>query len=240
MTGFRLHHGGAGRSSTEDEADVEAKAAVFDMDGLLIDSEPLWRLAEQKVFGALGLELTDADCETTMGMRIDAVVQHWWQRAPWSGASLEEVERDILCEVERLIAERGESLPGVDHALELFAGEGYRLGLASSSPRRLIDAVLARLDLEGCFDVVCSAVEEEHGKPHPAVYLTAARALGVSPSRCVALEDSVSGLRAAQAAGMRTIVVPESTPGAESPLREADCLLASLLELDASVHRLLT
>lgn len=241
---LRLLRGGAGRAeeSRIEKSGIEERggerkhgslrAAIFDMDGLLIDSEPLWRLAEQRIFGSVGVKLTDADCETTTGMRIDAVVEHWWQKRPWAGPTRAEVEATILDEVERLIAARGAAMPGVDLALEIFAGSGYRLGLASSSPRRLIDAVLESLGLEGCFEVVCSAVDEERGKPAPAVYLTAARHLGVEPGRCIALEDSVSGLRSAQAAGMHTIAVPERPPEPGSPLLEADLVLESLLDLD--------
>ncbi|MEM1245886.1 MAG: hexitol phosphatase HxpB [Acidobacteriota bacterium] len=232
---FRLVQGGA---SGPPESDELLRAAIFDMDGLLIDSEPLWRQAEQRVFAGVGVQLTDADCEETMGLRIDAVVEHWWQRRPWGGKTRSDVEASILDEVERLIVARGTALPGVDLALEVFAGSGYRLGLASSSPKRLIAAVLDALGLEGCFETVCSAAEEEQGKPDPAVYLTAAHALGALPQRCVALEDSVSGLRAAQAAGMRTIVVPERPPAPGSPLFEADLLLGSLLDLDDQASEL--
>ena len=223
---FRLIQGGAGAPLAPD-----LRAAIFDMDGLLIDSEPLWRKAERLVFSGVGLELTDADCETTMGMRIDAVVSHWFERHSWEGPSLKEIEESIVCEVERLIEEEGRALPGVEFALEFFAGHGFRLGLASSSPQRLIDAVLERLELDGCFEVVRSATLEDEGKPHPAVYLNVARDLGVLPERCVALEDSVSGVRSALRAGMKVIAIPEREPAQESPLREAHLLLNSLAEL---------
>ena len=208
------------------------------MDGLLIDSEPLWRRAERLVFADVGVDLSDDDCRSTMGMRIDAVVRHWFERRPWQGASLETVERSILSEVDRLVRAEGEALPGVDHALALFAGEGFRLGLASSSPRSLIDAVLDRLELQGCFEAVRSAADEEHGKPHPAVYLSAAGDLSALPEACIALEDSASGVAAARAAGMSVVAVPEHPPPPDSTLHQADLLLESLAQLDPSVFEL--
>ncbi len=233
---FRLVRGGAGDESTKPHGRAGSRAAIFDMDGLLIDSEPLWRRAEQTVFEGVGLELTDEDCETTTGMRIDAVVRHWYHLHPWplepAGAALDAVAARIVREVERLVKAEGEPLPGVHAALAGFASAGWRLGLASSSPPELIDAVLERLDLDGCFETLRSAAELRHGKPDPEVYLVAAADLGVAPARCVALEDSASGVLAAQRAGMRVVAVPEREPAEDSAVRHADLLLESLEQLD--------
>lgn len=184
--------------------------AIFDMDGLLIDSEPLWRAAERRVFATVGLELSDAQCMETMGLRTDEVVAYWFERHPWDGPSQAEVEELLIVTVGELIAERGQPLPGVDETLDLLAGAGYRLALASSSPPSLIDAVLAKLGLAERFELTCSALHEEHGKPHPAVYLTTCRRLGVEPGQCVAFEDSPAGVRSAHAAGMVVVAVPHA------------------------------
>lgn len=213
------------------------QAAIFDMDGLLIDSEPLWRLAEQKVFRAVDLELTEAMCMETTGLRTDAVVDYWYQRHPWSDPSPEALEAMLIERVRQLMLERGESLPGVDHALGACRAAGLRLGLASSSAPVLIDAALERIGLSTTFEVQCSALHEEHGKPDPAVYLTAARRLGVEPTACLALEDSVPGVAAARTAGMVTVAVPAAEQRDDPGFEVADRVLGSLLDFELTATR---
>ncbi len=206
------------------------QAAIFDMDGLLIDSEPLWRRAEQEVFLPLGLSLSDEDCATTTGMRIDEVVRHWHRRQPWQDRSVEQVSQDILSRVGELIAAEGEELAGVRATLERLDERGIRLAVASSSPRQLIDAVLERLGISDCFEGVFSATEEAFGKPHPAVYLSAARSLEVEPGECLAFEDSAAGVRSAKAAGMTVIAVPTAADFDDPAFDLADLKIASLEE----------
>jgi len=211
---------------------VPAEAVIFDMDGVLLDSEPYWQDAEIEVFGRLGLHLTREDCRRTMGMRVDQVVALRHAQHPWAGPSLPEVEEAIVGRVVELVRERGEALPGVVGALDFFEGRRLRLALASSSSYVLIQAVLDRLGLGGRFEVVYSAEEEPCGKPDPGVYLTTAAKLGVDPGRCVAIEDSLAGVRAAKAAGMRCVAVPDRAVAGDPGYREADLVLGSLLELD--------
>ena len=207
------------------------KAAILDMDGLLIDSEPLWRRAEIAVFATVGVTLTDAMCLQTMGLRVDEVVRYWYRRQPWSSKSLERVELEVVDEVERLIASSGRPMPGVGQALELLRSFGLRLAIASSSAPRLIEAVIERLDLGHEIEVRCSAADEERGKPDPAVYLSAARALGVEPVECLALEDSVAGVRSARRAGMTVIAVPDRAVFGDRGFDGADLELRSLEQL---------
>lgn len=216
---------------------MDPSAVIFDMDGVLLDSEPLWQDAEIEVFGALGLALTRADCRQTMGMRIDEVVSLRHTQHPWPGPGQEEVAGAIVDRVVELVGQRGRLLPGVSAALGFFEARGLRLALASSSSYRLIGAVLATLGLEGRFEARHSAEEETAGKPDPAVYLGAAAKLGVDPRRCVAVEDSVAGLGAAKAAGMRCLAVPDPHMAGQGPRTgeawgAADLVLGSLSELD--------
>jgi sugar-phosphatase len=210
-------------------------AAIFDMDGLLIDSEPLWQQAEREVFGSVGVRITPEQAEVTMGLRTDEVTAYWYARQPWTGRSLADVENAVIARVAQLIATQGEPKPGVDHALDFFARRRYRIGLASNSPELLIDAVLRRLAIGRHFAALCSSVHEARGKPDPAVYLTAAAKLGVSPSHCVVLEDSAPGVRAAKAAGMIVIAVPPAEHADDPAFAIADFKIASLLEVSA-VH----
>lgn len=208
-------------------------AAIFDMDGVLLDSEPLWQEAEMEVFGALGLRLTRDDCRATMGMRIDEVVALRHAQQPWPGPGSEAVAEAIVDRVVGLVGQRGRLLPGVNAAIDFFEDRGLRLGLASSSSYRLIEAALAALGLDGRFEVRHSAEEERAGKPDPAVYLGAAAKLGVDPGRCVAVEDSLAGLGAAKAAGMRCLALPDRrSAGGGAWWLGADLVLGSLTDLD--------
>lgn len=211
------------------------KAAIFDMDGVLIDSEPLWRRAEREVFAAVGLELSEAECERTMGLRSDEVIRYWFERAPWAGATPEQIDDRLTLRMIELINARGEPVPGALQAIATARGVGLRLALATSSRPELIGAVLERLRLAGAFEVTRSAVDEAQGKPHPAVFLRAARELGVAPADCVVIEDSQAGVQAGRAAGMRVIAVPPAhlfeAPGYDL----ADLKLRSLSEVTSAV-----
>ena len=209
-----------------------ARAAIFDLDGLLVDSEPLWRRAEREIFAEIGLELSDDDCRSTMGLRCDAVVALWFRRRPWADdVSPAEVQRRIEERVLSLMRMEGKAMPGVDHVLRLVEEAGCKLAVASSSCSALIDVALERLGLNDRFPVRCSAFDDEHGKPHPAVFLRAARDLGVEPGNCVVFEDSVAGVEAGRRAGMRVIAVPDPDHRDDHAFLEADVVLESLCDL---------
>ncbi len=210
-------------------------AALFDMDGLLVDSEPLWRRAEIEVFGRHGLVLTEDQCRQTQGKVIGEVTQMWFERHPWAGPGPEDVALEVLDAVETLLAASAVALPGALAAVEVCRAGGMRLGLASSSPRWLIDTVVQRLGLDGLFEVVHSAEHEAAGKPDPAVFLTAARLLGVAAGRCVVFEDAPAGVEAAKAAGMTCVAVPEHPVADPSRFARADAVLSSLEEVDEAL-----
>jgi len=212
-------------------------AAIFDLDGLLIDSEPLWQQAEIEEFGRLGLRLTRAEAKETLGIRSDEVVRIRHQQIGWdlTADPLDEVEARILARVCDLVSEMGEAKEGAHKAIEFCAARGSRLALASSSRMVVIEAALRRLGISNRFEVIYSAENEPLGKPDPGVYLTTARRLGVEPIECLALEDSPAGVAAAKAAGMRCVVVPDRSAVGDPRLGLADLELASLAELDEAV-----
>jgi mannitol-1-/sugar-/sorbitol-6-/2-deoxyglucose-6-phosphatase len=226
------------------------------MDGLLIDTEPVWRTAEQEVFAELGVKLTQADLLDTTGVRVDEMAAAFLSRRPPSadppgadpagpspagpspaGPSPAEVAARITDLVVDHVAREGEPMPGVPEAIALFERSGLRLAIASSSPERLIDAVCARLKLD--IDIRCSALDEPRGKPAPDVYLAAARRLRLTPARCLAVEDSPAGVVAAKDAGMRCVAVPDPLLTGDPRYRRADLVLSSLTELDEQVLRAL-
>lgn len=185
------------------------RAVIFDMDGTLIDSEPFWSKAEAQVFGSLGVTLTKADTALTSRMTTAEVARFWYDKSPWSEPGLPEVEQRVIQAVAHMIKAEGKAMPGAVELVKTFHTMGVKLGLATNSPESLISIVLEKLGLDGFFEVCCSSEHELAGKPDPAVYLSAMHLLGVQPADCLAFEDSVSGVRSAQAAGIRTVVIPE-------------------------------
>lgn len=207
-------------------------AAIFDMDGLLIDSEPLWDQAELEVISSLGVDVTRRhEMPDTLGLRIDMVVDLWYAMQPWSGPSKQEVTERIIQRTISLVEERRPLLPGVREALALCKAEGLKVGLASASPLSMLEKVLALFELSDYFDALASAQTLPYSKPHPQVYLDCAAKLGVDPLTCVALEDSVNGMIAAKAARMRAIVVPAEENRQDPRYALANVKLGSLARL---------
>lgn len=207
------------------------EGVVFDLDGLLVESEPLWRQAEREVFADIGLRLTEDDCRSTMGMRCDAVVGLWYERRPWTGPTPAEVQDRIEKRVLSLMLTEGRPMPGVDRALDLVERQGLAMAVASSSCSALIDGALGRLGLADRITVRCSAFDEVAGKPHPAVFLRAAERLGLAPETCIAFEDSPPGIHSARDAGMWVVAVPDPEHRNHPAMAEADLVLRTLGDL---------
>ena len=203
-------------------------AVVFDMDGVLVDTEHLWDEVREELTGEWGGRYTPEAQEAMMGMS-----SHEWSRYLHETVGLRESPETINAEVVRRMLARYEIelpvVPGAGEAVRRLADDGYRLAVASSSNRELIDAVLRRLELAALFEATVSSEEVGRGKPAPDVYLEAARRLDVPASRCAAVEDSASGIRAAREAGMRVIAYPNRHyPPAADVLASADVVIDSL------------
>jgi len=198
------------------------EAVIFDMDGVLIDSEPLWKIAMEKTFREVGSNLTKTDFQQTVGLRLDEVIHYWYEHKAWEDVSPKEVEQRIVAQMVDLIQQNGEPLIGVIDTLHYLKDKGLKIGLATSSYLVLIDTVLKTLGIEDCFDFTHSAENEENGKPHPAVYLTVAKKLGVVPRKCLVIEDSLNGIISGKAARMTVICIPEKTHLVEPKLILAD------------------
>lgn len=178
------------------------------MDGLLIDSEPMWTEAARTSMQKVNFELTEALKLQTTGLSIKLFLDFCHQLQPWNTPSFEELEAEILEKAHRDILANAEAMPGAIKLVKELKATGLKLAVASASHMELIEGVLKRLDIIDYFDTWHSGELEEFTKPHPAVYLTTAKKLGVLPQECIAFEDSHAGLRAAHAAGMVTISVP--------------------------------
>jgi HAD superfamily hydrolase (TIGR01509 family) len=227
------------------------EAVVLDMDGLLIDTEPVWRAAQSAVFAGFGVTLSASDLLDSTGQPIEELIPIWRQRRPpgndpgaqltgagLTGAGLtdDEVAGLITDRVIAHVKAEGQPMPGVTAAIARFERCGLGLAIASSSPLRLIDAVCDRLGLAR-IEVRCSAMDEARGKPAPDVYLTAARRIGVPAASCLALEDSPHGVASAKSAGMRCVAVPDPLLADDPRYREADLVLTSLTGLDEAALR---
>jgi HAD superfamily hydrolase (TIGR01509 family) len=205
---------------------------LFDMDGLLIDSEPLWTVAEIELAKSLGGEWNDEIKAAIIGTRIDtaiAIVLEWYDapRAP------EDAQAAMDWLLNRMVELYHEHLPLMPGAIELIDGVralGVKTALVSSSYRVLVEAALDTIGRER-FDLTLSGDEVTHGKPDPEPYLRACELLGVEPVQAVVLEDAMSGVRSGEAAGTTVVAVPWIAPIEPTPTRP---VVASLADIDAA------
>jgi HAD superfamily hydrolase (TIGR01509 family) len=192
------------------------------MDGVLIDSEPLWKIAMEEVFHSLGSTLKKSDFQKTVGLRIDEVIHFWNIQENWGVENERDVEEAIIVKMIELISQNAAPLTGVIETLDYLRSQNIKIGLGTSSSNRLIQVVLRELNIHSYFDVTHSAENEAFGKPHPAVYLTVAQQLQVSPNRCLVIEDSFNGVIAGLAAKMKVVCIPEKTHFPNPRLSVAD------------------
>jgi len=204
------------------------EAVIFDMDGVLIDSEPLWKIAMEKVFSDLGCNLSKNDFQRTVGLRIDEVIYYWNNNQNLGISDEKKVEDDIINRMVELVRENPIPLTGVIETLEYLTKNKLKIGLATSSPNNLLQAVLDGLKIDHFFDVAHSAEFEEFGKPHPAVYLETAKRLNVDSNKCLVIEDSLNGIISGMSAKMKVVCIPEKTHLKEPRLRVADFMFEDM------------
>lgn len=207
------------------------------MDGLLLDTEPLWGESMLRVAHKHKIPITPARFKETTGLRIYEVTDHWATHYPWEGRTSKEVADEILDDIIASSKKDGTVLKGVIQALQLLRKHKYKIGLASSSPAHMIDALVDHFDIRKYFDEITSADAVELGKPHPAVFMHCAAALGSKPTECLVLEDSVNGMIAGKAARMKVIVVPDELHFDDPRFALADAKLKSLEDFDLDMIR---
>lgn len=205
--------------------------AIFDMDGLLIDSEPLWYEAAIEVMREFDIYIDQDAYNTTTGLRTKEFLQHWFGFFKIDFIKIPTTEEKITSLVISKVIAKGQMMDGVHHVLSIIKNLEFKMGLASSSPLSLIDAVLKKTGLEEMFSVKTSAECLPFGKPHPQVFLNCAEALGSYPTECICFEDSFNGMIAAKASRMKCIVVPHPDHFKQSRWQAADLVLNSLSQL---------
>lgn len=208
-------------------------AVIFDMDGVLADSEPTYFAAMQSVLGPLGVEITEEHQRHIMGSSIEATWRYFAETFALEG-SLDALVDSYDHELRHLLAQLHDTLPGVRELIPRLRGLGLPIAVASSSIPEWINALLGGLGLQDAFDTAVSTREAGRSKPAPDVYLLAARRLAVPPAGCIAIEDTPTGLASANAAGMFTIQT-RSASSAFPPLPNADLVLDSLLDFPLSL-----
>ena len=201
---------------------------IFDIDGLLIDSEPLWNEAATEVFKHYGITLTEQQYVSTTGLRTKEFVDQWFGYFGVSKDLSAEAEHNIIETVLKKIKERCTVMKGVQYIFNFFHDKGFKIGIATSSPQELIDLVIEMLGIGSIINATASAQELPYGKPHPQVYLDCAEKLGSEPTSCICFEDSFNGMIAVKAARMKCVVIPHHALLKEERWAAADLKLSSL------------
>lgn len=215
---------------------MNTELVIFDMDGVLIDSEPWWNIALRNGFRHVDLEMSDEMCEETMGARLNEVIDYRIIKHKIDPSFSPILEEKIIDEMIYFVQNKAGILSGVKESISQLKKDGFMLAIASSSPHRLINAVVEKLGFKDEFDGVFSAQDDKLGKPDPAVYIRCAKTLSVDAAKCIVIEDSVNGMKAAIAAKMRVIVVPDPKMINDPAWALADHKLNSLLELKLEEH----
>ncbi len=216
------------------------ESVFFDMDGVIIDSEPLWTRAEKKVLETVGINLTTEMSHLTKELNTRDTVNYWHNRKPWQKKSTKQVEQEIMDEIKRLINEEGSLMPGLTGALKLFSDHKMKMAVASGSPNDIIQFVLKKFDLNDFFVSYRSCDDEEYAKPHPAVYLSLAEELRVKPENCIVFEDTFFGLLAAKSARMRTVALLQKEFYDQSRYDFSDLKIRSFSEFTEKTFTLLS
>ncbi|HRQ51641.1 MAG TPA: hexitol phosphatase HxpB [Agriterribacter sp.] len=209
---------------------MKTNTVIFDMDGLLIDSEPLWEEAAAEVLQEFGIRLTTKQYHDTRGLRTEEWVPHWLHNFKIKpGLINNAIELTIQKAIEK-IDTRGIAMPGVQEIFELFRQHQYKIGLATSSPMAVVQVVADKLNIRRYLGAMTSAQFLSFGKPHPEVYLTCAAELQSAPVKCICFEDSFNGMIAAKAARMKCVVVPDKVMRGLPQWNAADLQLNSLAD----------
>lgn len=212
---------------------MQLTTVIFDMDGLLIDSEPLWNEAADEVFKQYGLHITAKQYATTTGMRVKEFVLWWFGKNNIPAVHAAKAEQEIVLLVIDKVQGKGKAMQGLGHIFNFFIDRKFKIGLASSSPMSLIDVAIDKLSIRNYLHAVCSAADLPYGKPHPQVYLDCAAVLQSTPLECICFEDSFNGLIAAKAARMKCVVVPSLHDSKEAKFSAADLKISSLQNFNA-------
>jgi len=209
---------------------MRLNTVIFDMDGLLIDSEPCWQEAGMETLLQFNVTLSPVQYHHTTGLRTREWLDYWFGHFGIGKERIPAAEAALHQHVIEKIKSQASPLPGVHEIIAFFKARDFRVGLATSSPLSLVNVVVEKLGIAGEFEAVASAEHLPYGKPHPQVYMDCAASLAVSPLQCLAFEDSFNGVIAAKAARMTCVAIPVKDQAHLSKWGAADLKLGSLLD----------
>jgi HAD superfamily hydrolase (TIGR01509 family) len=205
---------------------------IFDMDGLLLDTEPLWGKSMFHIAQKHNIPVLPHQFKATTGLKIKEVVQYWEMHYPWEGESVDTITNEIIEHIIALSIVEGRVMPGAIALLDYLNEQGYKIGLATSSPTKMMQALINHYGLSHYFHVMTSADEVPYGKPHPAVFLKCAEHLNANVLKTLVLEDSFNGIIAGKAARMKVIAIPDAHHIKDDRFLAADKIISSLEEFD--------
>jgi beta-phosphoglucomutase len=208
--------------------------AIFDMDGVLVDSYYAHFQSWRELAAELGVEVTETDFARQFGRTSREIVEAYWGEGRFSDEQIAELDRRKEAYYRRIIRENFPEMPGARQLLSELKAAGFRLAVGSSGPPENVKLVLEKLQAEELFDAVVTGMDVSRGKPDPQVFLLAAQRLHLPPSQCVVIEDAPVGIRAAHAAGMAAVGLV-STGRDHASLAEADLVVESLAQLKPSL-----
>ncbi|MFC5449900.1 HAD family hydrolase [Paenibacillus aestuarii] len=206
------------------------KAVLFDMDGVIIDSEPLHFRSDQLLMKTFGIEMSVADLEVYVGMRDPDMLTQIILKYGLKTSLPELLSMQLNHKISLLREKDAFAIDGIVDLIQSISDHHIQIGLASSSSRAFIEAVLDKLGIASNFDCIISGYEVEKGKPDPDIFLKAASLLGVSPEHCLVIEDSGHGVKAAKAAGMKCIGFQNPNSGNQD-LSNADMIVRSIRDI---------
>jgi len=201
---------------------------IFDMDGLLIDSEPCWQEAGMETMQRFNVKLTNEQYHNSTGLRTSEWIDHWFTHFNIDMKYAAEAEQTIVAAAINKIKAKARPLPGVQHIINFFRQQQFKIGIASSSPMELINVVTGLLEIDNWVTARASAENLPYGKPHPLVFLNCAELLHSNPTDCICFEDSFNGMIAAKAARMKCVVVPAYEQQQHNKWSAADLKISSL------------
>ncbi len=216
------------------------EAVIFDMDGLLIDSESYWQKTERILMKEIGIDITEEMQKETFGLGTREMMLHWYNYQAWPNPDFNKLEKIYEEMMLHFFKTQAELLPGAEYILNFFKDKEMKSGLASSSSMVLINAFINRFDLSEYIQQTHSADFEDFAKPHPAVYIEAAKKLGVLPFNCLAFEDSLNGIISAKAARMKVVAVPDMKHYSLSGYEIANLKIKSLEEFSEKEFKLIS
>lgn len=210
---------------------MSIQAVIFDMDGTLIDSEPLWQRASYEYFKACGYPVTQEEIWHLSGVPVRGHAEYMLRHYGDKGLSVEALSAGFEARAVKMILEQKPLIAGVPETLEALKKRGIKMAIASASPLYMLQEIVESCGIAQYFDYLSSAVGLPYNKPHPAVYLQAAEKLNVAPQDCLAVEDSITGMTAAKAAAMSCAVIPPKENANKPQWSLANYQLATISEV---------